>query len=172
MQEEKWHIRKKKGYLKIHVAIDIKTNKEILAFLEVTDEKSHDGRKVMPRLIEHILKRKDNKDVKIESALGDGSYDSNENFKYLQKKKIKPAAIKVRKNSIVSLKNNRLRNREAKFQTRDIIKWKKKRRYGQRWIVETVFSAIKRMFGEYVSATKLENMIKEMNDECVIVPLI
>src|SRR6476469_4131860 len=87
MQEEKWHIRKKKGYLKIQVAVDIKTNKEILAFLEVTDEKSHDGRKVMPRLIEHILKRKDNKDVKIESALGDGSYDSYENFKYLQKKR-------------------------------------------------------------------------------------
>jgi len=65
-----------------------------------------------------------------------------------------------------------LRNREAKFQTRDIIKWKKKRRYGQIWMFETVFSAIKRMFGEYVSATKLENMIKEMNDECVIVQLI
>ena len=44
-----------------YVAVDIKTNKEILAFLEVTDEKSHDERKVMPRLIEHILKRKDNK---------------------------------------------------------------------------------------------------------------
>jgi hypothetical protein len=65
-----------------------------------------------------------------------------------------------------------LRNREAKFQTSDLIKWKKKRRYGQIWIVETVFSAIKRMFGEYVSATKLENMIKEMNDESVIVQLI
>jgi len=37
---------------------------------------------------------------------------------------------------------------------------------------ETVFSAIKRMFGGYVSATKLENRIKEMNDESVIVPLI
>ena len=35
---EKWHI-KKKGYIKIHVALDIKT-KEILA-LEVTDEKVH-----------------------------------------------------------------------------------------------------------------------------------
>ena len=155
--QEKWNKRKKKkGYIKIHVAVNIKT-KEILA-LEVTDEKSHDG-KVMPKLIEHVLKN--NKDIKIKSTLGDGSYDSNENFKYLQKKKIKPA-IKVRKNSIVSLKNNRLRNREAKFQTRDLIKWKKKRTYGQRWIVETVFSAIKRMFGEYVSATKLENMIKEM----------
>ena len=48
----------------------------------------------------------------------------------------------------------------------------KKRKYGQRWIVKTVFSVIKRMFGEYVSAIKLENMIKEMNDECVIVQLI
>jgi hypothetical protein len=35
--------------------------------------------------------------------------------------------IKVRKNSIVSLKNNSLRNREAKFQTRDFVKWKKRK---------------------------------------------
>ena len=159
MQQEKWHIKKKKGYLKIHIAVNIKTNKEILA-LEVTDKKSHDG-KVMPRLIEHVLKN--NEDVKIESALGDGSYDSNENFKYLQKKKIRPA-IKVRKNStIVSLKNNRLRNSEVRSQTRDLLKWKKKKRYGQRWIAETAFSSIKRMFaGEYISATKLQNMVKEM----------
>jgi len=35
--QEKWNIRnKKKGYLKIHIAVNIKT-KEILAFLEVTD---------------------------------------------------------------------------------------------------------------------------------------
>jgi len=106
---EKWNILNRKGYLKIHVAVNIKT-KEILA-LEITDEKVYDG-KVMPRLIEHILKRKDDKDVKIESVLGDGSYDSNENFKYLQKNKIKPV-IKVRKNSIISSKNNSLRNREV-----------------------------------------------------------
>jgi hypothetical protein len=53
---DKWNIRKK-GYLKIHIAVNIKT-KEILA-LEVTDEKSHDG-KVMPKLIEHVLKRNNN----------------------------------------------------------------------------------------------------------------
>ena len=70
--QEKWNIKKKKGYLKIHIAVNIKT-KEILA-LEITDEKSHDG-KVMPRLIDHILKNKNN--IKIRSALGDGSYDSN-----------------------------------------------------------------------------------------------
>ena len=137
----------------------LKTNKEILA-LEVTDEKSYDG-KVMPRLIEHVLKRNDNRDIKIKSALGDGSYDSNENFKYLQNKRIRPA-IKVRKNSVTSLKNNSLRNGEVYSQLKDLLKWKKRRIYGKRWMAETVFSSIKRMFGEYVSAIKHQNMIKEM----------
>ena len=154
--QEKWNVSNKKGYLKIHVAVDIKT-KEILA-LEVTNEKVHDG-KVMPRLIEHILKN--NKIIKTESALGDGSYDSNENFNYLQKKKIK-TAIKVRKNSIISSKNNKIRNREVEFQARDIIKWKKKRKYGHRWMAETVFSCLKRIFGEYVSAIRFQNMVKEI----------
>lgn len=39
---EKWKVQNKKGYLKIHIAVNIVT-KEILA-LEVTDEKVHDGR--------------------------------------------------------------------------------------------------------------------------------
>src|SRR6476660_2223662 len=129
MQQEKWHIKKKKkkkGYLKIHVAVvNIKT-KEILAFLEVADEKEHDG-KVMPGLIKHILKRNDNKDIKIKSILGDGSYDSNENFKYLQTKRIMPC-IKVRKNSILSSKNNKVRNSEVINQTNEIsLNGKRKR---------------------------------------------
>ena len=153
--QDKWNI-KKKGYLKIHIAINIKT-KEILA-LEVTDEKMHDG-KVMPRLIDHILKNNNN--IIIKSALVDGSYDSNENFKYLKEKRIEPG-IKVRKNSIVSLKNNRLRNKEVSSQIKDLFKWKMKRRYGHRWMVETAFSSIKRMFGEYISATRFQNMVKEI----------
>jgi IS5 family transposase len=153
--QDKWNVGKK-GYLKIHVAMNTKT-KEILA-LEVTDEKLHDG-KVMEHLVEQVLEN--NHDAKIKSLLGDGAYDSNENFKYLQKKRIRPG-IKVRKNSISSLKNNKLRNREVRSQIKDLFKWKKKRKYGNRWMAETVFSSIKRIFGEYVSAIKYQNMIKEM----------
>ena len=40
--------------------------------------------------------------------------------------------------------------------------WKDNVRYGQRWIAETVFSCIKRMFSEYVTAIRFENMVKEM----------
>ena len=40
--------------------------------------------------------------------------------------------------------------------------WKRSMGYGQRWMAETVFPCIKRMFGEYVNARKLHNMAKEL----------
>ena len=73
----------------------------------------------MPKLIEQVLENSNN--IKIKSALGDGSYGSDENFKYLQKKRIRPA-IKVRKNSVTSLKNNSLRNGEVYSQSKDSAK--------------------------------------------------
>ena len=157
---EKWNKQNKRGYLKIHVAVDIKT-KEILA-LEVTDEKVHDG-KILRKLVNHVLDSSNSRGphkIKIKSVLADGAYDSNTNFRYLEDKKIKPG-IKVRKNSVVSSKNNRLRNKEAIRQTKD-LKWKKKRKYGYRWMAETTFSSIKRMFGEHTLATRFQNMVKEM----------
>jgi predicted acylesterase/phospholipase RssA len=102
-----------------------------------------------------------NHNIKIKSFIGDGAYDSNENFKYLKEKGSRPI-IKVKRNSIISFKNSNVRNREVGFQTKDYHKCKKKRKYGKRWMAETAFSSIKRMFGEYVSATRFLNMVKEM----------
>src|SRR6476646_3511589 len=136
--------------------VNIKT-KEIIA-LEVTDEKVHDG-KVIKQMIEQILNN--NHNIKIKSFIGDGANDSNENFKYLKEKRIRPI-IKVKRNSIISYKNSNVRNREVRLQTKDYHKWKKKRKYGQRWMTETAFSSIKRMFGEYTSAIRFQNMVKEI----------
>jgi hypothetical protein len=163
---DKWHKQNKKGYLKIHVAVDIKT-KEILA-LEVTSEKVHDNR-MLKKLVNHVLNSSSGSSssekqlnmMRRISASADGAYDSNSNFRYLEEKGIKPG-IKVRKNSIISSRNNRLRNREVKLQSKDLLKWKTERKYGHRWMSETAFSTIKRMFGEYVSATRFQNMVKEM----------
>lgn len=47
-------------------------------------------------------------------------------------------------------------------QKTDFNKWKDSVSYGKRWIVESVFSSMKRMFGEYVSAVKYPNMVKEI----------
>jgi len=155
--DEKWNVLNRKGYLKIHIAVNIKTN-EILA-LEVTDEKVHDGSRMLKKLVNHVL---DNLGIMIESVLADGAHDTNTNFQFLEQKGITPG-IKVRKNSIISIRNNSLRNREVRLQTKDdLLKWKAKRKYGHRWIAETAFSTIKRIFGEYVSATRFQNMVKEM----------
>jgi hypothetical protein len=76
--------------------------------------------------------KRSNNNIKIKSTLGDGSsYDSNENFKYLQKKRIR-SGIRARKYSIILLKNNSLRNIEVYSQSKDLLKWKKSRKYGSR----------------------------------------
>jgi transposase len=149
----KWNV--KRGYLKIHVALDIK-RKRILS-LHVTSEQVHDG-KVLPELVDDIT-IKQNKVV--ENAIMDGSYDNNKNFQFLSFKGIQPA-IKVRKNSRCRKTNHYLRNKTVKMQKNNLQEWKDSVSYGQRWIVETVFSCIKRMFGEYVTAIRFENMIREM----------
>ena len=147
----KWHIRK--GYLKIHVAVDIR-KKKILS-LETTSEEVHDGQ-VLKKLVDHTLEKN-----KVKRALGDGSYDSNSNFRYLSKNHIQ-AGIKTRRNSRVRPTNCKARNMAVLRQQRNPKRWKHSVSYGHRWMAETVFSSMKRMFGEHVSATKFPNMIKEM----------
>ena len=158
---EKWggiRDKKKRGYLKIHVAVNTRT-KEILA-LEVTDEKVHDGT-VMKKLVKHVLDSSHQHNKRVKSVLADGAYDSNGNFRFLDDERIKPA-IRVRRNSVVSTKNSKTRNGEVWQQTKDFLKWKRKRRYGKRWMAETAFSSIKRTFGEHASSTRFQNMVKEM----------
>jgi hypothetical protein len=69
----KWHVRK--GYLKIHVAVDIK-KKRILS-MEVTSEEIHDG-KMLKKLIDDASESNS-----VKGVLADGMYDSNKNFRYL-----------------------------------------------------------------------------------------
>jgi len=40
--------------------------------------------------------------------------------------------------------------------------WRNRVSYGSRWMAETIFSSLKRMFGEYATARKFPNMVKEM----------
>ncbi len=158
--KDKWNV-KKKGYLKIHIAVDIKT-KKILSIKVTADEHVHDS-KALPELVDNIA-RSDN----VTTAIGklfadDGAYDGNDIFRYLSDNGILPC-IKVRKNARVRWKKgNILRNLSVISQKKDLQKWKDSIvSYGQRWIVETVFSSIKRMFGEYVYSVRLKNMIQEM----------
>jgi hypothetical protein len=74
---------------------------------------------------------------------------------------IEAAAIKVRKNPD-RLTGCYPRKIIVLQQLKNFERWKSKVNYGSRWIAETVFSSLKRVFGEYVSAKKFPNMVKEM----------
>lgn len=147
----KWHVRR--GYLKIHVAVDIK-NKKIIS-LEVTSEEVHDG-KMLKKLVDTASESNN-----VKGALADGMYDSNKNFRYLSKSHIK-AGIKTRSNSKVRPTNCNARNMSVIRQQKNLKGWKHSVSYGQRWMAETVFSSIKRTFGECVTARKFQNMAKEL----------
>jgi len=155
---DKWNLSKdKKGYLKIHIAVNVKT-KKILS-IKVTDEHIHDS-KALPELIENIIASNNIK--AIGKLFADGAYEGNDIFRCLADKGILPC-IKVRKNARIKLKTGHiLRNLSVLAQRNDLQKWKDSVIYGQRWIVETVFSCLKRTFGEYVYSVKLKNMIQEM----------
>ena len=91
----------------------------------------------------------------------DGSYDNTKNFQFLSFKGIQPA-IKMRKNSRCRKTNHYQRNKTVNMQENNLQEWKDNVSYNKRWMVETVFSCIKRMFGEYIIAIRFETIIKEV----------
>jgi DDE family transposase len=62
------------GYLKIHVAVDIRKKK--IVSLQVTSEEVHDS-KMLKHLVDHFLENST-----VARTLCDGSYDNNNNFQY------------------------------------------------------------------------------------------
>ena len=144
----------RKGYLKIHVAVDIEKKK--IVSLDVTSEEVYDGSR-LKELVDNALENNT-----LERVIADGAYDSNENFQYLSNKNIE-AAIKVRKNSSYDRTAGCIpRKRIVLNQLKNFERWKTRVKYGSRWIAETVFSSVKRTFGEYVTAKRVPNMVKEM----------
>jgi hypothetical protein len=88
MDTHKWYVRK--GYLKIHVAVDIKKKKRILS-LEVISEEVHDDGRMLSKLVDNASENNN-----LEGVLADdGMYDSNNNFRYLSKNQIKPTPTKI-----------------------------------------------------------------------------
>lgn len=152
---DKWKNKRiRKGFIKIHVAVDIKTKK--LVSMKVTKEDVHDGQ-ILKELVDDVSKR-----YRIKKVMADGAYDSKDNFHYLDEMNMIPA-IKVRKNSSVK-KNSKCIPRKLSVihQLRDLKQWKRKQKYGMRWMAESAFSSIKRTFGEHVSSVKWNNIVNEL----------
>jgi hypothetical protein len=133
----KWHCKSRKGYLKVHVAVDINNNNIKILSLNVTTEKVHDS-KVLPILVHDVIRRQN---IDVNSVIADGSYDNNQIFQFLSFNNIK-SAIKVRKNARVKRNNHYKRNLAVLEQKIDFDKWKNSVSYGKRWVVESKSSVI------------------------------
>lgn len=94
----KWN-QKRKGFIKIHVAVNVKT-KQIVS-MEVTKEDVSDGKMLKPLIQQQQQQQQQN----ITRVIADGAYDFKDNFSYLDSLGIKPI-IKVRKNSSYKTNNN------------------------------------------------------------------
>ena len=163
---DKWKNKKRmrKGFIKIHVAVDIKTKK--IVSMSVTKEDVYGG-KMLKELVDGVSKKHS-----IKKVLADGGHDSKDNFGYLGRLSISPV-IKVRKNSPVR-NNTRCIPRKLSVmqQLEDIKRWKKRHGYGMRWMAESAFSSIKRMFGEYAYSAKWSNIVNELMSKASIYNLL
>lgn len=148
---QKWQ-KRIRGFLKIHVAVDIKSKQ--ITGLEITDGKSHDSKHFIP------LVEQSKKFGNVTKILADGAYDTKNDFSYLYRENI-VSGIKTRKNSSITT-DCYPRRKSVLAQIFNYELWKHSVSYGDRWIVESVFSAFKRMFGEHVTSHKRENMIHEL----------
>lgn len=116
-----------KGYLKIHVAVDIRKNK--IVSLDVTSEEVYDGSR--------LKKLGDNASYNnngVKRVIADGAYDSNDNCRYLYDNGIE-AAIKIRNNSWYDRSMGWRYSRKIVIlqQLTNFENWKDSVSYGYRW---------------------------------------
>ena len=165
--EGEWKVKihgadKRRSWIKIHIGVDTQTQE--LVAVEVTNEKIGDAT-VLPKLVDKAGK-------KIKRVLADGAYDSASCRKYLHKKKVQDC-IPPRKNGKI---RDEVGMEERNFAVEiaslfgggkeGVELWKKVSGYHKRSLSETVFSRLKRLFGERLNSKKFENLSVETIFRC------
>lgn len=145
--EQKW-IRKKKEFIKLHIAVDAKSEK-IVSF-RVTKGNVHDSKKFSPMI------REVSGEYTIDKAYADKAHDNRRSFNLLDNLNIEPA-IQIRKNASIKAKGCPLRRDEVLL-IRELgyERWKQLKDAGRRWIAEIVFSSLKRVLGEDLLSKKFK----------------
>lgn len=145
--EQKW-IRKRKEFVKLHIAVDAKSEK-IVSF-RVTKGNVHDSKKLGP-MIKEVADEYD-----IDKVYGDRAHDNRKSFNLLDGLNIEPA-ISIRKNASTKARGCPLRRDEVLLIRKlGYEGWKQLKDVGKRWIAEIVFSSIKRVLGEDLLSKKFK----------------
>jgi hypothetical protein len=150
---------RKKRYVKIHFAVDVKT-KEVLA-MDVTTDDIHDS-EVLPSIIANALRHRT-----IIEAYMDGAYDSVKAYRLLRSMGVNPI-IKPKRNARTDGGPPERRFSAIKFKELGEEAWSRLMGYGRRWSAETAFSTFKRLYGEYCMAKNMETITKELSAKAYI----
>jgi hypothetical protein len=160
--EGEWKVKihgasKHRKWLKLHVGMD-PVSQEVIS-IEVTDGNVADS-KMLKSLVEKAPKS-------VQKVIADGAYDRKGCRDFLQEKSIQahiPPAVNARPKPGEEEKNNSIEiiqglggGKEGKSL------WKKLTGYHIRSLVETVFSRLKRLFGDRLKCRKVENQKVEAN---------
>ena len=167
----------KKRYVKLHIAVNIKT-RQVVSNIITGDEVSDNTQ------LKKLIKEAE-RSGKVVKGLFDSGYDSKENYWFLKERNIlggiKPRAtlrgerlteeitnvkreIQRSKKSkkIIELEKRLLRLKEMKEYQSNEKKWKSKYGYGLRWRSEGRYSVFKRLFGENVFSKGMGSIKNEV----------
>lgn len=157
---EKRFGRKKRKWIKIHFAIDVKSKRVIE--LSVTTDRTNDNKRFRGML------RRASRKHRINKVAGDPYYDDYKNYELCHKKRIRPV-IKPKNNcnpDTWSLTRNKRKIHRLKhillYKKYSYKIWKKKTGYNYRTLNESVFSAFKADYGEGVSSKKFRYVQNEV----------
>ncbi|AAK42033.1 IS5-like element ISC1058 family transposase [Saccharolobus solfataricus] len=142
----KWGKTRDSKFLKIEIVMD--NNEFNVINAEVTSNEVESAVKTVKDL--------QDKGKKVKKFYGDKTYDANEVYKTGVEVVVPP-----KKNA--STKRGHLARRKAvrEFRKLGYDRWREEKGYGVRWRVESLFSAVKRTFGESVRATSFAGQVVE-----------
>jgi hypothetical protein len=152
-------ISRRRGYLKMHFAIDARTGE--IVCLERTTDRVHDSeaaRRMVDRSMEagNVIK-----------VIGDGAYDSIGFIRYLERRGIEPI-IRPRRNARTDRGPPSRRSAARMMRDYGYRLWSKMVGYGGRWMAETAISRLKALFGEHLLSRKPRWMDSELTIKALI----
>jgi hypothetical protein len=142
----KWGKRRDSKFLKIEIVMDKDELNVIDA--EVTSDKVETAVKTVKDL--------QDRGKKVKRFYGDKAYDANEVYNTGVEVVVPP-----RENASTRRGHPARRKAVREFKELGYDRWREERGYGVRWRVESLFSAVKRTFGESVGATSFLGQVVE-----------
>jgi transposase len=134
----------RRDFKKIHLFVDL-VSKKIL-FCLVTDGRASDAKQVKKLL-------KGCEWTRVDIILADGGYDTRDCFNTITDAGAKPG-IPVRRNAITKSHGSYSRRKAVLAQQQNYSQWEEKLQYRMRCVIESVFSGLKRRFGEHFFSIK------------------